>query len=103
MTFSELHNLLENAGFSHSNPYSVIRQGKVTELSICGDRKRLEVIRELSGVETYDESRREAHRDLEQAEEEMDEVRQRMESLETHMQELTEDNQLLAKYNEIEK
>lgn len=41
-------NLLESAGISRSNPYFIVKQGKVMELATATDAFRLKLIREVS-------------------------------------------------------
>lgn len=39
---------MESAGFSRSNPYYIVKQGKITELATSADSHRLKLIREVS-------------------------------------------------------
>jgi structural maintenance of chromosome 3 (chondroitin sulfate proteoglycan 6) len=34
---SDIFSMLESAGFSHSNPYYIVAQGKVKELAVMSD------------------------------------------------------------------
>lgn len=38
---------MESAGFSRSNPYYIVKQGKITELATAADSYRLQLIREV--------------------------------------------------------
>lgn len=38
---------MESAGFSRSNPYYIVKQGKITELATAADSHRLQLIREV--------------------------------------------------------
>jgi hypothetical protein len=40
-------NLLESAGISRSNPYYIVKQGKVVELATASDAYRLQLIRDV--------------------------------------------------------
>eukprot|EP00435_Cladocopium_sp_Y103_P037924 s426_g10.t1 len=54
-TRNEVFNLLESCGFTKSNPYYIVQQGKVAELTLMDDRRRLELLKEWSifrGAET---------------------------------------------------
>nr|BAD08002.1 putative SMC3 protein [Oryza sativa Japonica Group]BAD10084.1 putative SMC3 protein [Oryza sativa Japonica Group] len=44
---TEVMNLLENAGFSRSNPYYVVQQGKIAALTLMKDSERLELLKEI--------------------------------------------------------
>jgi len=71
-------NLLESAGFSRSNPYYVVKQGKVlchsdiatlttyscvpqiNQLATSSDLQRLKLLREVAGTRVYDERKNES-------------------------------------------
>ena len=42
---SEVQSLLESAGFSKSNPYYIVQQGKVSNLCVMNDKKRLDLLK----------------------------------------------------------
>ena len=47
---TEVVNLLESAGFSRSNPYFIVQQGKVVDLTTMKDTGRLELLKEVCCV-----------------------------------------------------
>ncbi|CAN1750716.1 Structural maintenance of chromosomes protein 3 [Linum perenne] len=49
ITKSEVMNLLESAGFSRSNPYYVVQQGKIASLTLMKDSERLDLLKEIGG------------------------------------------------------
>ncbi|KAI0229060.1 Structural maintenance of chromosomes protein 3 [Massospora cicadina] len=57
---SEVMNLLESAGFSRSNPYYIVPQGRVTSLTHAKDKERLELLKEVAGTRVYEERRQES-------------------------------------------
>ena len=56
-TKSEVVQILESAGFSRSNPYYIVPQGRVTALTNMKDRARLEMLKEISGSNVYETRR----------------------------------------------
>lgn len=56
----EVMSLLESAGFSSSNPYYIVEQGKVNMLTTMKDSHRLELLKEVAGTKVYDEKRKES-------------------------------------------
>ena len=60
MTKPEVMNLLESAGFSRSNPYYVVQQGKIQALTVMRDTERLELLKDIGGTKVYDERRKES-------------------------------------------
>ncbi len=49
--------LLESAGFSKSNPYYIVQQGKVNTLCVMKDIDRLNLLKEVAGTTVYEERR----------------------------------------------
>lgn len=100
-TKNEVFNLLESAGFTKSNPYYIVQQGKVAELTLMDDRRRLELLKEISGASVYDERREESVKLLQETalrRKKTDEIIQavagRIRSLEEEQRELVEFQQL---------
>ena len=46
---NEIRSLLEGAGFSKSNPYFIVQQGKVNVLCTMSDTARLRLLKEVTG------------------------------------------------------
>lgn len=57
---SEVMSLLESAGFSKSNPYYIVQQGKVANLCVMKDKDRLNLLKEVAGTTVYEERRAES-------------------------------------------
>jgi structural maintenance of chromosome 3 (chondroitin sulfate proteoglycan 6) len=57
---TEVMNLLESAGFSRSNPYYVVQQGKIASLTLMKDHERLDLLKEIGGTRVYEERRKES-------------------------------------------
>lgn len=57
---SEVQSLLESAGFSKSNPYYIVQQGKVSNLCVMDDSARLDLLKEIAGTTVYEERRKES-------------------------------------------
>jgi structural maintenance of chromosome 3 (chondroitin sulfate proteoglycan 6) len=45
--------LLESAGFSRSNPYYIVQQGKVNFLTLMRDEQRLDLLKEVGSHELF--------------------------------------------------
>jgi structural maintenance of chromosome 3 (chondroitin sulfate proteoglycan 6) len=56
----EVQSLLESAGFSNSNPYYIVQQGKVANLCVMKDSDRLNLLKEVAGTTVYEERRSES-------------------------------------------
>lgn len=42
---------MESAGFSRSNPYYIVKQGKINELATSPDSQRLKLLREVCDIQ----------------------------------------------------
>ena len=60
--------MLESAGFSQSNPYYIVEQGRVQSLCTMKDADRLAMLKEVAGTSVYDAKRTESIRILEENE-----------------------------------
>ncbi|WFC95905.1 Structural maintenance of chromosomes protein 3 [Malassezia brasiliensis] len=54
---TEVVNLLESAGFSRSNPYYIVPQGRITHLTNATDAERLALLKEVAGTRVYEQRR----------------------------------------------
>lgn len=58
----DVMDMLESAGFSRSNPYYIVPQGRVTALTNMKDADRLNLLKEVAGTHTYQTRRQESKR-----------------------------------------
>lgn len=56
----EVMSLLESAGFSRSNPYYIVPQGRITHITNQKDGERLDLLKEVAGTRVYEERRSES-------------------------------------------
>jgi structural maintenance of chromosome 3 (chondroitin sulfate proteoglycan 6) len=100
-TKNEIQSLLEGAGFSKSNPYFIVQQGKVQDLCTMADPERLRLLKEVAGTVVYDEKKTESLAKMEEntvsidkIQEILSEVKERLETLQSEKEELTVYQQL---------
>lgn len=96
-TKADVMNLLESAGFSKSNPYYIVPQGRVTALTNMKDNERLNLLKEVAGTQVYEARRSESIRIMTETESKRNKIddllgyiRQRLEELEEEKEELRE-------------
>ncbi|KAK5109113.1 hypothetical protein LTR62_007475 [Meristemomyces frigidus] len=94
-TKQEVMNMLETAGFSRSNPYYIVPQGRITQLTNAKDPERLEILKQVAGTTTYDQRRTESMKLMEdtqhkrsRVDELLDHIRGRLAELEEEKEEL---------------
>ncbi|KAK2432041.1 Structural maintenance of chromosomes (SMC) family protein [Trifolium repens] len=95
ITKIEVMNLLESAGFSRSNPYYIVQQGKITSLTLMKDSERLDLLKEIGGIGVYEERRCESNK--------RKQIMQVVQFLDERLKELDEEKEELGKYQLLDK
>lgn len=97
VTRNDVMNLLESAGFSRSNPYYIVKQGKINEIATAKPVDRLKLLKEVAGTRVYDERKNEAENlmkesdsKIKNAEELLSLIDDKLKTLETEKTELLE-------------
>eukprot|EP00746_Dinoflagellata_sp_MGD_P165964 gnl/MRDRNA2_/MRDRNA2_95562_c0_seq1.p1 gnl/MRDRNA2_/MRDRNA2_95562_c0~~gnl/MRDRNA2_/MRDRNA2_95562_c0_seq1.p1 ORF type:complete len:1200 (-),score=338.27 gnl/MRDRNA2_/MRDRNA2_95562_c0_seq1:130-3729(-) len=102
-TRSEVFSLLESCGFSRSNPYYIVQQGKVAELTLMTDEARLDLLKEVSGASIYDERKAESQKILAETMERRKKTAEVLDEVEQRIQELEAEQKDLHEYQQLEK
>lgn len=99
-TKTDVMNLLESAGFSRSNPYYIVPQGRITGLTNAKDAERLNLLKEVAGTQVYDQRRSESIKVMnetslkrEKIDESLTVIRDRLDELEKEKEELRDYHQ----------
>ncbi|KAJ5066087.1 structural maintenance of chromosomes protein [Anaeramoeba ignava] len=100
---NEAISFLESAGFSQSNTYYIVQQGKVNSLATMKDQERLELFKEISGVQIYEEKRTESLSMNKQAEQKRQKIQETLENIEQRIKELESENQELHEYQKLDR
>ncbi|KAL3820446.1 hypothetical protein ACJIZ3_006351 [Penstemon smallii] len=103
ITKSEVMNLLESAGFSRSNPYYVVQQGKIASLTLMKDSERLDLLKEIGGTRVYEERRRESLKIMQETAKKRKQILQVVQYLDERLRELDEEKEELKKYQQLDK
>ncbi len=100
---NEVVSLLESAGFSRSNPYYVVQQGKITAMAVMKDGARLELLKEIGGTHVYEERRAESLRVLAETAARRGAVLDTLRVIEERLAELDAEAAELREYNALDK
>ncbi|KAK4607282.1 hypothetical protein RGQ29_001196 [Quercus rubra] len=103
ITKTEVMNLLESAGFSRSNPYYVVQQGKIASLTLMKDGERLDLLKEIGGTRVYEERRRESLKIMQETGNKRKQIIQVVQYLDERLKELDEEKEELRKYQQLDK
>eukprot|EP00249_Psilotum_nudum_P021227 c28024_g1_i1 orf=174-3791(+) len=103
ITKTEVMNLLESAGFSRSNPYYVVQQGKIASLTLMKDSERLDLLKEIGGTRVYEERRKESLKIMQDTENKRKQIIEVVQYIEERLKELDEEKEELKKYQQLDK
>ncbi|XP_063943501.1 structural maintenance of chromosomes protein 3-like [Daucus carota subsp. sativus] len=103
ITKTEVMNLLESAGFSRSNPYYVVQQGKIASLTLMKDSERLDLLKEIGGTRVYEERHEESLKIMQETGNKRNQNVQVVQYLDERLKELDDEKAELKKYNELDK
>ena len=97
VTKKDVVQLLEAAGFSRSNPYYIVKQGKINEMATQEETHRLKLLKEVAGTRVYDDKRAESMELIKKTEDSrtkcnalLTQIVDKLESLEEEKEELTQ-------------
>ena len=116
-------NLLESAGFSKSNPYYIVPQGRVrfpivailelnSELIICTqitaltnakDHERLALLKEVAGTKVYEQRRTESLRIMAETDAKRSKIDELLEYIENRLTELEDEKEELKEFQDKDK
>jgi chromosome segregation ATPase len=96
-------NLLESAGFSRSNPYYVVQQGKIASLTLMKDHERLDLLKEIGGTRVYEERRKESLKIMVETENRRKQIIEVVQYIEERLKELDEEKEELKMYQQLDK
>lgn len=103
VTRTEVFNLLESAGFSRSNPYYIVQQGKVAALCGMTDRQRLDLLKEVAGTRVYDERREESLKIMDETDERREKITEVVTFIESRLAELESEKEELKAFQRLDK
>ena len=85
---SDISNLLESAGFSRSNPYYIIQQGKINMFINMSDYEYYEIFSEVTGTKTYEEKKEESLKILDECKENKEKIIKQKNEIQEHIEKL---------------
>lgn len=103
VTRTEVFNLLESAGFSRSNPYYIVQQGKVAALCGMSDRQRLDLLKEVAGTRVYDERREESLKIMDETDQRREKITEVVNFIESRLAELESEKEELKAFQRLDK
>jgi structural maintenance of chromosome 3 (chondroitin sulfate proteoglycan 6) len=103
VTKQDISNMLETAGFSKSNPYYIVEQGKVTKITEMADKARLELLKEVAGTNVYEEKKEESLKIMKESDAKMVEIKKNLQMIEERLAKLDAEKEELSQYYLLDK
>ncbi|CAB3402190.1 unnamed protein product [Caenorhabditis bovis] len=100
---ADVVNLMESAGFSRSNPYYIVKQGKINELATSPDSYRLKLLREVAGTRVYDERKEESLKILKETKVKTEKIDGLLKYIEERLKTLENEKEDLKEYQKWDK
>ena len=98
----EIGSFMESAGFSRSNPYYIVQQGKIAELAVMSEEARLDLLKEVAGTRVYEERRAESVRIMEETASKKSQVEATLQDLTARLDELEEEREELLNFQKLD-
>ena len=102
-TKADVMNLLESAGFSRSNPYYIVPQGRVTALTNMKDNERLNLLKEVAGTQIYEARRTESLKIMNETTNKREKIDELLVYIKERLTELEEEKEELRDFQEKDK
>uniref|UniRef100_A0A1I7YP81 Structural maintenance of chromosomes protein n=1 Tax=Steinernema glaseri TaxID=37863 RepID=A0A1I7YP81_9BILA len=103
VTRAEVVNMMESAGFSKSNPYYIVKQGKINELATAPESYRLRLLKEVAGTRVYDERKEESQKILNETNVKMARIETLLTYINDRLKTLEEEKEDLKEYQKLDK
>jgi structural maintenance of chromosome 3 (chondroitin sulfate proteoglycan 6) len=100
VTKKDVLNLLDAAGFSKSNPYYIVPQGRVTALTNMKESDRLNLLKEVAGTQVYETRRAESLKIMTETNNKREKIDELLEYIKERLSELEEEKEELRGYQE---
>ncbi|KAJ3102423.1 Structural maintenance of chromosomes protein 3 [Phlyctochytrium planicorne] len=99
----DVMNLLESAGFSKSNPYYIVPQGRITALTNAKDNERLQLLKEVAGTKVYENRRQESLKIMDETDTKRQKINELLVYIDERLNELEEEKEELREFQEMDK
>lgn len=102
-TKQEVQSLLEGAGFSKSNPYFMVQQGKIQTLCLMTDAQRLALLQEVAGTTLYEDKKAESLVKMTENAQSIEKINAILEDIDQRLNELKGEKEELSVYQDCDR
>jgi len=102
-TKQEVQSLLEGAGFSKSNPYFMVQQGKIQSLCLMTDAQRLELLQQVAGTILYEDKKSESLVKMQENSQSIEKIDSILSDIDERLSELQGEKEELTVYQSLDR
>ena len=102
-TKAEVQSLLEGAGFSKSNPYFMVQQGKIQSLCLMTDVQRLELLQQVAGTTLYEDKKSESLVKMQENSQSIEKIDSILTDIDERLNELQGEKEELTVYQSLDR
>lgn len=102
-TKQEVQSLLEGAGFSKSNPYFMVQQGKIQALCLMSDAQRLELLQQVAGTTLYEDKKAESLVKMQENSQSIEKINSILTDIDDRLGELQGEKEELTVYQSLDR
>eukprot|EP00536_Pseudo-nitzschia_multiseries_P002600 jgi/Psemu1/251818/estExt_Genewise1Plus.C_350012 len=102
-TKQEVQSLLEGAGFSKSNPYFMVQQGKIQSLCLMTDVQRLELLQQVAGTTLYEDKKSESLVKMQENSQSIEKIDSILADIDERLNELQGEKEELTVYQSLDR
>ncbi|ODV95345.1 hypothetical protein PACTADRAFT_3046 [Pachysolen tannophilus NRRL Y-2460] len=100
-TRSDIMNLLESAGFSKSNPYYIVPQGRITTLTNAKDHERLALLKEVAGAKIFEVKLKESLKEMDNSSKRREKIDEMLSFIENRLEDLNLEKNDLKNFEKL--
>merc|ERR1712223_1564089 len=101
-SMKEVVEFLNIGGMSSNNPYNFVRQGTITNLATSSSKSRLQILRQVAGISTYEENKALSETKLEDTSKLMIDIGEKISGLNDSILKLQQQEADLKKFKSLE-
>jgi structural maintenance of chromosome 3 (chondroitin sulfate proteoglycan 6) len=102
-TKQEVQSLLEGAGFSKSNPYFMVQQGKIQSICVMSDTERLRLLQQVAGTTLYEDKKAESLVKMEENSQSIEKINSILSDIDNRLNELQGEKEELTAYQKLDR
>ena len=98
----QLNGMMESAGFSHSNPYHIVKQGLISDLATLTGQGRLKIVHSLAGTKVYVDKKSESLAELDRSDKTIEDIKESLKMIADRQGILEEEKEDFLKFQKLD-